>query len=135
LAHLIEGPREEQPERAYANGTNEIAMRADWEELRDEILEWSVFGCDAWPKCPPWVFLLPEGPGFRPWAWWQFDAPEPLPEGETERAYLERHGLVLPGEAEHPTMEEQRTARNAEQDARIQAQIADNIARAIREAR
>jgi hypothetical protein len=68
LAHLIEGPREEQPERAYANGTNEIAMRADWEELRDEILEWSVFGCDAWPKCPPWVFLLPEGPGFRPWA-------------------------------------------------------------------
>ena len=33
-------------------------------------------------------------PGSRPWAWWQYDAPEaPLPR-ESERDYLARHGLL-----------------------------------------
>jgi hypothetical protein len=130
MACLIEGPVEGFGAEAYAGGTDEAAMGADWEQLRDEILHWFVFGCGAWPDCPPWVFLLPGGPGFRPWAWCKFDAPEPLPDGETDRAYLERHGLMLPGEPEHPTMREQRAAKNAESDARIRAQIAENIAQA-----
>jgi hypothetical protein len=132
IAHLIEGPSRHLADRAYANGTDEVGMRADWERLRDEIIQWSVFGCEPWPNCPLWVFLTPDGPGFRPWAWWKFDAPEPLPEGETQRAYLERHGLMLPGEAEHPTMREQRARSDAEQNARIESEIAANIAAARR---
>ena len=34
-------------------------------------------------------------PGSRPWAWWQYDAPEPLLPRESEIAYLERcHALT-----------------------------------------
>lgn len=35
--------------------------------------------------------LLPlVDPGSRPWAWWQYDAPEPVLAREPEIAYLER---------------------------------------------
>lgn len=49
-------------------------------------------------------------PGTRPWAWWQFDAPDerrrrPGPNGvgewaETEDEFLDRHGLWWNGERE-----------------------------------
>jgi hypothetical protein len=116
----------------YVGDAGAAEMHRDWEQLRDEILDWYVFGTDCWPNLKPWVFLLPEGPGFRPWAWWQLDAPEPLGENETERAFLERHGLFLPGEAEHPTMDQQRAAKDAAQQAEINARIEANLAEARR---
>jgi hypothetical protein len=51
-----------------------------------------------------WQDLLPlfidVNPGCRPWAWWQWDAPEPIGDGETEYDYLKRHGLLTPEETE-----------------------------------
>ena len=39
--------------------------------------------------------LLPlVDPGSRPWAWWQYDAPEPVLAREPEIAYLERCQLL-----------------------------------------
>jgi hypothetical protein len=42
---------------------------------------------------------------------------------------------MLPGEPDQPSMREQRAAKNAESDAFIQAQIAENIAQARQGAR
>jgi hypothetical protein len=33
-------------------------------------------------------------PGSRPWAWWEYDAPEPVRPRESELAYLSRCGLL-----------------------------------------
>ena len=39
--------------------------------------------------------LLPlVDPGSRPWAWWQYDAPEPVLPREPQLAYLERCQLL-----------------------------------------
>ena len=37
-------------------------------------------------------------PFSRPVNWWRFDAPGSRCEGESQRAYLERRGLLLPSE-------------------------------------
>jgi len=37
-------------------------------------------------------------PGSRPWAWWEYDAPEPAGPRETEPAYLARWGLLTEAE-------------------------------------
>jgi hypothetical protein len=37
-------------------------------------------------------------PGTRPVNWWRFSATAPRRPGETQRQYLERHGLLLPSE-------------------------------------
>lgn len=84
-------------------------MRADYEGHRDALLrfwvggDWSVteaFEEAGLPvKGSPFLFYCGE-PGTRPWAWWRFEAPEPLPEGEEESDYLKRHGLLLDGELE-----------------------------------
>jgi hypothetical protein len=37
-------------------------------------------------------------PGSRPWAWWEYDAPEPARARESETAYLERWGLLTEAE-------------------------------------
>ncbi|WP_221303999.1 hypothetical protein [Povalibacter uvarum] len=37
-------------------------------------------------------------PGTRPKFWWTYDAPEPLPKGESQAAYLARHNLLTPVE-------------------------------------
>jgi hypothetical protein len=37
-------------------------------------------------------------PGSRPWAWWEYDAPEPARPRETELAYLARWGLLTEAE-------------------------------------
>ena len=62
-------------------------------------------------------------PGTRPWAWWEFDAPEPLRDHESERDYLKRLNQFLPGEEQLPTRED----RDAAQQAAIQARIDANL--------
>jgi hypothetical protein len=37
-------------------------------------------------------------PGSRPWAWWEYDAPEPVRPRESELAYLTRCGLLTEAE-------------------------------------
>ena len=37
-------------------------------------------------------------PGSRPWAWWEYDAPEPVLPRESETAYLGRCGLFTESE-------------------------------------
>ena len=62
------------PKEASAFGTD-FARRAAWHAHKAELL--------------PLV-----DPGSRPWAWWQYDAPEPVLAREPERAYLERCQLL-----------------------------------------
>lgn len=40
-------------------------------------------------------------PGSRPWAWWEYDAPEPALPWEPELAYLERCKLLTEMERRH----------------------------------
>jgi len=52
---------------------------------------------DAWRK--HFAELMPMvDPGSRPWAWWQYDAPEPMLPREPEVAYLSRCGLLTEDE-------------------------------------
>jgi hypothetical protein len=37
-------------------------------------------------------------PGSRPWAWWEYDAPEPVRPRESDAAYLARCGLLTSAE-------------------------------------
>jgi hypothetical protein len=39
-----------------------------------------------------------DNPDTRPALWWRYSAPAPRQDGESQAAYLERHGLFLPGE-------------------------------------
>ena len=98
----------------FGDPPDEDLMREMWEAHRDEL-------------------MAERGPGRRPWAWWQFEAPEPRrrvggvgtsilhpaghngsgvpslygddydttnpPTYETEREFLERLNLLLPGES------------------------------------
>ena len=100
----------------------EAEMERDWTVLGERLLRWWVFDENG-PPMKPWIFVGTPNPKTRPWAWWQFDAPEPLPEGETEREYLERLGLFLPGEEHLPTREQ----RDATAQAEIQANIDANL--------
>lgn len=80
------------------------AMQAageDWSEHGPKLLSWWIGQADDPTIRRPWCFAVPGGPGTRPWAWRQFEAPEPLPPGESEADYLTRLGLLLPGEAGH----------------------------------
>jgi hypothetical protein len=52
--------------------------REAWNELRAELL----------PE------FIASKPFSRPWAWWQFDAPEPRDKAESERDYLVRLDLL-----------------------------------------
>jgi len=55
------------------------ARRSAWREHREELL--------------PLV-----DPGSRPWAWWQYDAPEPVLPRESALAYLARCGQLTESE-------------------------------------
>ncbi len=66
---LLLGPKEASAFRT------DFARRAAWHEHRAELL--------------PLV-----DPGSRPWAWWQYDAPEPVLPREPELAYLLRCRLL-----------------------------------------
>ena len=49
--------------------------------------------CISWRAHAAEVMQLVQ-PGSRPWAWWEYDAPEPLRPRESETAYLARCGLL-----------------------------------------
>ena len=49
-------------------------------------------------------------PGCRPWAWWQFDAPEQPRDDETGLDYLRRLNLLYPGELDRALVVEERRA-------------------------
>lgn len=78
-------------------------MEADWNAHREALLRFWISGeystserlraAGVDVRMPPWLFFRGCA-GTRPWAWWQFDAPEPLPEGEDETDFLDRHGLL-----------------------------------------
>jgi hypothetical protein len=55
---------------------------------------------DLWHDLKPVIMrdFIKAHPGRRPWAWWQWDAPEPRREGEAEDDYLARHGLLTESE-------------------------------------
>ena len=62
----------------------------------------SAFGSDEVRRCA-WLShaaqLMPlVHPGSRPWAWWQYEAPEPPRPAESETGYLDRCGLLTPSE-------------------------------------
>jgi hypothetical protein len=63
---------------------DEAQQRALWEQHRDRIVAEHVA----------------ENPGTRPTRWWEFDAPEPWDDDESEEEYLERLGLLPSGEQE-----------------------------------
>jgi hypothetical protein len=68
------------PERDNYNDV----IRPAWDDLRAELLP----------------AFIRENPGRRPWAWWQFDAPERRSRCvyESQLAYLRRLSLVTPEE-------------------------------------
>ncbi len=124
IQQLMSGPREPVLSGEGYQGHATDEMRRDWEENRDRLLRWWVFNEDE-PPMKLWTFVGTPNPKTRPWAWWQFDAPQDAKKDEAECEYLERLGLLLPGEAELPTYEE----RQAAQDANIEAEIAANLAK------
>ena len=71
-------------ERRWDGCFARTAAAALWAERREELMA-------SWVQ---------ERPGTRPWGWWQYDAPEDRPEGESEAGYLRRHGFLTPGEME-----------------------------------
>lgn len=93
------------------------AMEADWRAYRDRLVRFWMsredttterlkrFGIDI--RCSPGIFIRGCA-GTRPWAWHCFDAPEPLPEGEDELEYLNRHGLLFKGERDMRAQQEQK---------------------------
>ena len=110
--------------RAEQKSDAEAEMARDWSVHNERLLRWWVFNENR-PPMKLWTFVGTPNPKTRPWAWWRFDAPEPLPEGETQGQYLERLNLLLPGEAQLPTWDE----RQAASDAAINAQIEANLAK------
>jgi len=68
-------------ERPFGDPVDMELARAVWQEHRDELL--SKYVADH--------------PGRRPWAWWQFDAPDSCTEDED----LRRLGLLSPSEREY----------------------------------
>jgi hypothetical protein len=89
---------------------DEVAIRAAWQRLDAALVQLWIGG---W--APSVRFLVPEAkepgmPGTRPAGWWRHFAPSPRRRGESEIAYLRRHGLVLPGEEELIARHSRRTA-------------------------
>jgi hypothetical protein len=103
---------------------DEETAREDWEERRDELVQFWTQDPGVWATTNRRRFgnPAPGGPGTRPWAWWSWDAPaddrqvlglapvdEPLKRAmgvsycrsvllESEASFLRRHDLFLPGE-------------------------------------
>ncbi len=86
-------------ELSYQNGTPE--------NIRDRVslffLEYDIkisrHGDTAqrWANCREEVIKawIAKAPGTRPPYWWQHDAPGKRRKGETEREFLQRHGLLI----------------------------------------
>lgn len=98
LERLKTGIDSEHLDGAFTPLTDAELMAA-WLEVRDTFL-------------PQYIAT---NPGFRPWAWWEFDAPEPRRQVsgrrrknyrnvpncnlESQREYLTRHGLLTEAES------------------------------------
>jgi hypothetical protein len=79
LPHILElriGPHPDHP--AFET---EAERRQGWERERDRLLAAS-------------------DPGHRPWAWWRYDAPEPLSSDEHQTLQLDRLGLLADAEVD-----------------------------------
>lgn len=64
---------------AFGHGADAIpAMRQAWREISDQVMQEHIR----------------ERPGTRPWAWWQWSAPEHRNDKESERAQLERLSVL-----------------------------------------
>lgn len=83
--------------------------RAAWESFRVDLLDYWTREPAEWRaqgNAPTFNTAEPGGPGTRPAGWWDFDAPEPRRDAgpdrrfEAEAAYLDRLGLLAPGERE-----------------------------------
>ena len=66
----------------YPDATRRDRLRTAWHDHGAQVLE-------------AWIVEKPES---RPSCWWLFDAPEPLPAGESQPDYLRRHNLIQTGE-------------------------------------
>lgn len=90
------------PNQNHSTGADKEAAwaeaRADWSRFGEDLTRWWVAGVSE-PMVRPWTWVMPGGPGTRPWAWWEFKAREPRQPDESEADYLSRLGLLLPGEA------------------------------------
>src|SRR5918993_3386353 len=59
-----------------AEGRDVDAMRSDWAVHGKRLVAWWIGETEDKPVHHPWLHVLRGGPGTRPWAWWQFCAPE-----------------------------------------------------------
>jgi hypothetical protein len=66
--------------------------------------DWDAFLAAFWDEHRDWIVSrhIARHPGSRPLRWWQYDAPAPRRRGESERAYLRRHRLLLRDERVRP---------------------------------
>jgi hypothetical protein len=116
LAELFSAKRPLIPQEGYHRRedgryySDDDAIRNAWQRLgKSLVLLW----INGW--APSVRFLVPDAkkagvPGTRPAGWWRHCAPSPRRRGESEIAYLRRHGLVLPGEEELIARHSRRTA-------------------------
>jgi hypothetical protein len=90
---------------------DEDLLRQTWQEMGQQLLQEYVF--DGWDIGEEVRHHEPR-PGCRPWGWWRFEATEPrrkfyevvqlsdgpceIPQVESDFDYLDRLGLLLPGE-------------------------------------
>jgi hypothetical protein len=75
------------------------AMESAWQTHESTLLGLWIAGWRPGDSLCQAIFT-PGRPGTRPPGWWRFRGPKVLPdlEVETEREYLESHGLLLPEE-------------------------------------
>jgi hypothetical protein len=97
-----------------------VHVRPDLEQFLELLLGPSHLGSSfssnasrraAWRSHSEELMRLVE-PGSRPWAWWEYDAPEPTLPRESDFDYLARCGLLTKGErARLPKAQVQPAAR------------------------
>jgi|GEM_PF-6090482 len=72
--------------------------QTDWAKHGEPILSWWTGETDERFSQKPWIWPIRGGPGSRPWAWWEFDAPEAREADEAEADYIDRLNLWRRGE-------------------------------------
>ena len=65
-----------------------------WAVLGDELAHYHMQEPGSVSEDARYGFRAPEGPGHRPWGWWEFDAPEPRNREEPEADQLLRLGML-----------------------------------------
>jgi hypothetical protein len=81
-------------------GFDLVAMQTDWEKHRESLLAFWISGDFGWGGILD-IWDPTQGyPGTRPWAWWQFDAPED--DSDEARAAREVRAYAKDGKHYHP---------------------------------